>query len=304
MQQTRFRPERDVCAQVWQLGAPAGIPCQAVSICVGERMSKTKFYIAVGILALALCLTLLSAGWGLSLINLPGLVLVFGGTFLASVIGHSTAAVVDLLRRLPMIFRASPRQAFKDLRPFLQVANLCRRGDVRGAERVAATMQDDFLREGALLALDPHGSAELVRMLKWRVRKYKDEEGNEVRILRTMATFAPAFGMLGTLFGLVSLLDELGVAGLHQIGVAMGFALMSTLYGLMAANLLFRPLALKLEDHSRQRLARMGFLTEAIIMLHERQHPMLISEYLESGIEIEPDPVEAPVAEPLALGRV
>jgi chemotaxis protein MotA len=96
----------------------------------------------------------------------------------------------------------------------------------------------------------------------------------------------------------------LGGASLQQIGVSMGFALISTLYGLVAANLVFRPLAIKLEDRSRQRLSRMGFLSEAVVMLHERQHPMLVAEYLESGIDSEPDPVEPPAPEPLALGRV
>jgi chemotaxis protein MotA len=267
-------------------------------------MTKTRLYIAAGIVSLLLCITLLTTGWGLSLINLPGLVLVLGGTFLASVIGHSSAPVFDLLRRLPQLFRASSRPAFKDFRAFVQVATLCRRGNVRAAERAANGLEDKFLREGALLALDPHSSDELIRMLKWRIRKHKEDDAGEIRILRTMATFAPAFGMLGTLFGLVSLLDELGGASLQQIGVSMGFALISTLYGLVAANLVFRPLAIKLEDRSRQRLSRMGFLSEAVVMLHERQHPMLVAEYLESGIDSEPDPVEPPAPEPLALGRV
>jgi chemotaxis protein MotA len=110
--------------------------------------------------------------------------------------------------------------------------------------------------------------------------------------------------MLGTLFGLVSLLDDLGSAGLEQIGVAMGFALMSTLYGLLASTLLFRPLALKLEDRSRERLTRMGFLLEAVLMLFERRHPLVIREYLESGLGQGPDEAPAAPAGPLlALGK-
>jgi chemotaxis protein MotA len=83
----------------------------------------------------------------------------------------------------------------------------------------------------------------------------------------------------------------------------MGFALMSTLYGLLAANLLFRPLALKLEDRSRQRLTRMGFLAEAVLMLFERQHPTVIGEYLDSGLQEWTQPPQAPTRQPLALVR-
>jgi chemotaxis protein MotA len=124
-------------------------------------------------------------------------------------------------------------------------------------------------------------------MLQWRMRQQKERDNRDIRILRTMATFAPAFGMLGTLLGLVSLLGDLGQSGMEYIGVAMGFALMSTLYGLLAANLLFRPLALKMEDRSRRQLLHMNFLVDAIMMLYERQHPVLIGEFMNS---VQPGP--------------
>lgn len=268
-------------------------------------MTKARLYIILIGTALGASVLLLLAGQGLSLVNLPGLILVLGGTFLASVIGHSMGPVLELLRRIPELFRTPTTEAFTDHKAFLQVANCYRRSDIRGAERASAGLRDPFLRQGAQLALDPHGSSELTRMLQWHIRRQKEEDAAEIRILRTMATFAPAFGMLGTLFGLISLLDELGTTGLEQIGVAMGFALLSTLYGLLAANLVFRPLSLKLEDRSRQRLNRMAFMLDALVMLYERQHPLMIDEYLESGASTvpsaaEPVPAEAPQ---LALQR-
>jgi chemotaxis protein MotA len=255
---------------------------------------------ALGGLVLVLCAALLWNGHGLSLANLPGLVLVAGGTLLASVIGHSAPAVLGLLRRLPRLLREPRTGTFEDRRALLQVAALYRRGDLRGAERGIAGFRDSFLRDGARLALDPHNGEELTRMLQWRIRQCKDQDSGEVRILRTMAGFAPAFGMLGTLFGLVSLLGDLGQADLQGIGVTMGFALMTTLYGLLAANLLLRPLALKLEDRSRRRLQRLGLLLEAVLMLYERQHPTLVAEYLDNGFG--PAPAEEPesAAEPQA----
>jgi chemotaxis protein MotA len=262
-----------------------------------------RVYVTAGGLLLVLCAAFLFTGQGLTLVNLPGLLLVLGGTFLASVIGHSTAPVVGLLQRIPGLLREPAEARFHDHKPFLLVAGLYRRGDVRGAERAAQSLRDPFLRYGSRLALDPHSGEELARMLQWRLRRQRDEDGAEVRILRTMATFAPAFGMLGTLFGLVSLLDDLGRAGLEQIGVAMGFALMSTLYGMMTSNLLFRPLALKLEDRSRRRLTRMAFLLEALVMLYERQHPVQIGEYLQGELPANPPPQTPATVTSLALGR-
>ncbi len=244
-------------------------------------MRSKFFFILIGLSGILL-LALLWRTVGLVWLNLPGLVLVVGGTLLASVIGHSAQPVRDLLRRLPTLFHAPATIPGDDYKRFLQVADLCRRGNVRSAEKAAMAIQQPFLRAGTRLALDRHNGEELGRMLQWRIRRQKESDNGDIRILRTMATFAPAFGMLGTLLGLVWLLGDLGQAGLDYIGVAMGFALMSTLYGLLAANLLFRPLALKLEDRSRQQLLQMNFLMDAILMLYERQHPVLIGEFLNS----------------------
>lgn len=220
-----------------------------------------------------------------TLINLQGLLLVLGGTLGASIIGHSAKSVFKLMRQMPTLLREADSSADAeqtDIRRFLQACHWYRRGDPRAAERTGKTIADEFLRAGTILALDPHNGDDLRRMLQWRIRQQKEADNHDIRILRTMATFAPAFGMLGTLLGLVALLSNLGHSSLESIGMTMGFTLMSTLYGLAAANLLFRPLALKLEEKSRRRLLRMNFLTDALMMLLERQHPKLIGEYLSS----------------------
>jgi chemotaxis protein MotA len=267
-------------------------------------MWRNRLYIAAGGILVALCAVLLGSGRGLTLVNLPGLVLVLGGTFVASVIGHSLPAVLALLRRVPRLLRETPQPGLADRDTLLLVAGLYRRGDVRGAERASQGLRDDFLLQGARLALDPYNGAELARVMQWRMRHRQEQDAAEVRILRTMAGFAPAFGMLGTVLGLVSVLGELGPGSVQHMGVAMGFGLLSTLYGLLAANLLLRPLALKLEDRSRRRLSQMGFLLEAVVMLYERQHPLLLGEYLDCGPAGPAAPAAAPALPSAGQGKV
>lgn len=263
---------------------------------------RNWFLVALGGAILFLGGLLLWHTQATSLLNLPGLVLVLGGTLLASMIGHSPRPVLALLRRMPQLFRGGPVMDFADHQPLLEIAQLHRRGAVRSAEQAVEGLRDPFLRIGTRLALDPHNGEELVRVLEWRIRHQKEQDAAEVRIVRTMATFAPAFGLLGTLLGLISLLGQLGTSGLEQIGMAMGFGLMSTLYGLVTANLVFRPLALKLEDRSRQRLSWMNFLTDAVVMLHQRQHPQMLAEYLQTGLDGPPMAIPgAPTTAPLRL---
>jgi chemotaxis protein MotA len=100
--------------------------------------------------------------------------------------------------------------------------------------------------------------------------------------MRTMAVFAPAFGMLGTLFGLIHMLYGLGSSGIAEIGAAMGFAMITTLYGIVAANLFLKPLAMKLERRHQQEYSVNHMLCEALLLVQERRHPSLILDALES----------------------
>jgi chemotaxis protein MotA len=97
-----------------------------------------------------------------------------------------------------------------------------------------------------------------------------------------MAVFAPAFGMLGTLFGLIHMLYGLGSSGIAEIGTAMGFAMITTLYGIVAANLFLKPLAMKLERRHQQEIAVNHMLSEGLLMVQERCHPTLILDSLAS----------------------
>ena len=227
---------------------------------------------------------------GIAWLNLPGLVLVVGGTVLAAILSHSRDAVMDLLRRIPELLRASDHVPLPEYDRFIEVVLLYHRGELRSAEHFSRNIQDRFLREGSRLALDPHNGEELGRVLQWQVRQQKERDIRDIRILRAMSTFAPAFGMLGTIVGLVTMLGTLGRVGVDAVGLSLGFALMSTLYGLVAANLLFRPLSLKLEDRARQTLMHMNAMYDAIMMLYERQHPLVILDYLKSVAPSASDP--------------
>jgi chemotaxis protein MotA len=88
--------------------------------------------------------------------------------------------------------------------------------------------------------------------------------------------------MLGTLFGLVHMLSGIGDAGLNQIGSSMAFAMVTTVYGIIASNLVFKPLAMKMERRTGQRLMRLTSLMEGVLQIHQKRHPTLIKEALES----------------------
>lgn len=236
------------------------------------------------------------AGPGPALAAIGGLVLVAGGTLAATSVSRSYAEVRRILREIPALLQDDVSTASGDVAVLLRVAECYRAHNIYGAEQALAQMTNPFLRKGAQLVIDRATQQELVGALKWELDEYRAQEKNDVQLLRTMATFAPVFGMLGTLVGLIALLGDLGQAGLGEVGSQMAFALLTTLYGLIAANLMFKPLAMKLEKRAEQRLRMMQRLFEVTLLLHERAHPSFIAETLRPLTR--PD---RPAAAPLAV---
>ena len=106
-----------------------------------------------------------------------------------------------------------------------------------------------------------------------------DRNSIQVEILDTMATFAPAFGMIGTLVGLVIMLGNMG-GDPSSIGEGMAVALITTLYGVLLANLILKPAARKLEQKFSIIRYRDKILLEGISMLSNKPHPYTIQDRL------------------------
>src|SRR5690606_13908396 len=101
-------------------------------------------------------------------------------------------------------------------------------------------------------------------------------------MFRVLAGFAPAFGMLGTVVGLVNLMSVMGDGDVAAIGQQMAIALMTTLYGILLANLLFKPVAVKLERRTEQRLVVMNMVLQGISLMCEKRGPAMVRETLKS----------------------
>ena len=214
--------------------------------------------------------------------NLPGLIVVIGGTLTASFVSRPIKDVYRVLRSVPELFRDETNSSQIDHAQLLRFAHYYRHGSLRTAEQELAGIGNPFLKAGLRQIVDGCQIGDLRKSLQWRMSGLRTREYGQAQIMRSMAAFAPAFGMLGTLFGLVHMLSGLGASGLDEIGGVMAFAMITTLYGIVASNLFFKPLAIKMERRTNQRLLQMGVLMEGILLVHERRHPTLIKEALEA----------------------
>lgn len=219
-----------------------------------------------------------------ALFNLPGLVMVLGGTLAATVISRPLGDVARVFKSLRTLLHDEKLDVDTEVNQLLDVAHWYRAGRIDAADQAVERVTNPLLRDGARLVIDRQPLDDVVKVMQWRVAAERDRDQGDAHILRTMGTFAPAFGMLGTLFGLIQMLGNLGQADLPQIGATMGFALITTLYGLVFANLMFKPLAIKMERRLQARLMLMNVILEGVVLLHQRRHPTMIKEALDTYV--------------------
>lgn len=253
----------------------------------------TVFNLTLSLL-LGAVVTLISPGNLFALINLPGLLVVLGGTLCAVMLSKPQQMVLKLLTELPKIAKgaAVDFQARTEFQQLLRCAQLYRSAQLRQLEQEIKLAQQPILRKGVQLVLDRCSLRDVGQIMRKERARLLTANQEKSQILRLMSSYAPAFGMLGTLLGMIHMLYALGDVGLEQIGETMGFAMLTTLYGLVLANLVCKPLAIKLERRSAEHAAHLNTLIEGLAMLYEKAHPMLIRDMLEAhGLPSENAPV-------------
>jgi len=248
----------------------------------------TLLSITLAILLISVTL-LVSPANLLNLINLPGLLVVLGGTFLAIMLSKPQHEVIELLRDLPSIYKNKVNSlvAASDIKYLMRLAHLNRSGKLRAMEQELIVIQQPLLKKGIQLILDQCTPKEVSLLLSREKVKLLHNDKERARILRLMSSYAPAFGMLGTLLGLIHMLSSLGAVEIGTVGSTMGFALLTTLYGLLAANLIFKPLAIKLERVTALNEEQLNMLAEGVLMVQEKKHPLIINDVLESYLNLE-----------------
>lgn len=215
-------------------------------------------------------------------LNLPSLGLVVVGTLAATFISYPLREVVRIFRLIGTVVRHERTYSKRDIDDLVAISRLWMKGDIRKVESALESVSNPFLKSGVQLVIDLTPEQDIIDLLQWRVARLRAKERAEAQLFRTMASFAPAFGMIGTLIGLVNLLFLLGDGDMTSIGQQMALALMTTFYGVLLANLLFKPVAVKLERRTEQRIAIMNMVLQGISMMCQKRSPALMQETLNS----------------------
>jgi chemotaxis protein MotA len=213
-------------------------------------------------------------------LNLSAAAIVLGGTFGSLLVHFPLSRLVGLfgiLRKTLVYAHPEPDVVIGKM---VKYAERARREGMLALEDDSETETDDFLRKGLRLAVDGTDPQLLEKIMHTDLQQIENRHFEGARILAAGGTFAPAFGMIGTLIGLVSMLSTLSDPA--QIGAGMATALVTTFYGAVLANALFLPLAGKLETRSREEILNKEMVIDGIMAIQSGDSPRIVEEKLKS----------------------
>jgi len=255
----------------------------------------------IGLIVLSVFLSSVAPG---VYVNGPGLLVVVGGTLSATLISFPMYELQQVFQIIGYVFRNEEYSIKQDVSELANAARLRMRGDFARIEDQLNRIENPFLRTAIQLVADDTPQEEIMSILNWRVRRLQEREEAQAHIFHTMAAYSPAFGMFGTLIGMVNMLYDVNGPDLMSTGHNMAVALMTTLYGLVLSNLIFKPIAIKLERRTEARVMVMHMIMEGTILLAENRSPAFIRETLRSFVTQHEDELRGVRSEDDVLSRM
>lgn len=233
------------------------------------------------VLAFGLIVWSILLGGSLSgFIDMPSVAVVVGGTIGALLINFPLPKFLSMINLFKKTFLFSLEDPDIVISKMVGYAERARREGMLALEEDSENETDDFLRKGLRLAVDGTDPQLLEKILETDVEQIENRHSEGAKILSTGGTFAPAFGMIGTLIGLVNMLSSLEDP--TQIGAGMATALITTFYGAVMANAIFLPLAGKLETRSKEEMVIKNMIIEGIMAIQSGDSPRIVEEKLKS----------------------
>ncbi len=254
---------------------------------ISNKKKTLNYSTAVGIvigLLLLVFIIFYAANDPLTFINLPGLIIVLTGTIAAVFLSYPLRDIKRGLVSIKMIFIYESLNPQKEADEIIAVAKMWFQRDYIAIENVIETIHNPYLKTGFQLIVDKTPIDDILALLKWRIARLRAKETAESNIFYSLANYAPAFGMLGTLVGLINMLQIIEMQDISTLTSNMAIALVTTFYGLLLANLIFNPIAVKLERRTEQRIMIMSMVMEGITLIADRRPPSFVRETLKSFI--------------------
>jgi len=221
------------------------------------------------------------------------ILIVVGGTLAATMVNLPLKAVRNLFNILKNVFKGEDYDYVGIINEIVEKAQKARKDGLLSLEADLPNMREGFFKNGIELAINERESSRLRTFLNLEMNNIASRHIAGQELFLYMGSYAPAFGMLGTVLGLIIMMNNFAGGDVNsdmssydiadrfaELLSGMGLALITTFYGVFFANMIFLPIGGKLKRRSENEIMLKSIVVEGIISIHAREHPILIKEKL------------------------
>jgi len=210
--------------------------------------------------------------------------IVGGGTLGATMVNYPLREILGVFKVVKNAFFTSDISSKGLIKMFVDFAKKSRKEGILSLESEVHKIKGDFLKKGLELSIDGLEPQSIRDILETEIDFIRSRHSLGAEIFTTMGSFAPAMGMIGTLIGLVQMLQSMDDPG--KIGPAMALALLTTFYGSLLANIVCLPIAGKLRTRSKEEMLSKEMMIQGIISLSNGDNPRIIEQKLKAFVPI------------------
>lgn len=230
----------------------------------------------------AMLFGIITTGQLVSYYDLGSIYITIGGTIAALLISFPLKTVKNAIVAARFAFFPRKINTVKTIDSIIELAEVARRQGLLGLEEKAKGLKDTFFKNGLNTVMETNEPDRVRDILETELAFMMERHDSVIRFFEKGGAFAPGFGMVGTLIGLINMLLKLDNPG--ALGPSMSVALVTTFYGSVMANLIFLPIAAKLKLRSDQEVFNKRLILEGLIAIQSGDNPRMIREKLTSFI--------------------
>ena len=208
--------------------------------------------------------------------------IVIGGTIGAVMVQFPLSVVVQAALHLKDVFLNVEEESDELVKNLLHYAYRARKEGILSLDAELAKIQDPFLKESLMLAIDGVSAPDLRRMMELQLDYRGEKDARIPKVFEAAAGFAPTIGIIGAVLGLIQVMQHL--QDINEVGKGIAVAFVATIYGVGSANLLFLPWAGKLKIRMREKQVVQEMTLEAIISIMEGINPRTLEMRLKSAL--------------------
>ncbi len=222
--------------------------------------------------------TILLGGSIMMFVNIPSILIVMGGTIASTMIAFPMSDFLSMFKAGMKVFMFKIEKPEDIIGNLVEISNKARKGGLLSIEGDIQSTADPYLAQALQMTVDGVKTADIAAIMQKRMQLTKKGLDTGSTIFSAMGAYAPAFGMVGTLIGLIQMLANLDDPS--SIGPKMAVAMITTFYGAVLANLFFIPMSDKLSGRADEEITNMHIIFEGILSIREGEHPKLMEDKL------------------------